>query len=166
MVADELVEEQRPGTQNLVLLAEEEVAPIEWGEKEAKLWEKRGWDESKAAYGNTGWVFLDDDEDGHTLRGANLTLPGGRGGAGRAARAGAGGHAGAGGAGDRGGAGVRHDPGGTVREGLPLRLRLRRDDQCLVAVHRAVGGTGTGEYGLAGRSCARRVGQAVAADDA
>ncbi|MFN8542395.1 MAG: hypothetical protein U0232_33570, partial [Thermomicrobiales bacterium] len=75
VVADELVEERRPGTQNLVLLAEEEVAPIEWGEKEAKLWEKRGWDESKAAYGNTGWVFLDDDEDGHTLRGANLTLP-------------------------------------------------------------------------------------------
>ncbi|MGN6362666.1 MAG: Hpt domain-containing protein [Thermomicrobiales bacterium] len=49
---------------DLVLLAEEEVAPIEWGEKEARLWEKGGWDESRAAYGNTGWIFLDEDETG------------------------------------------------------------------------------------------------------
>ena len=53
-----------PEQADLVLLAEEEVAPIEWGEKEARLWEKGGWDESQAAYGNTGWIFLDEDETG------------------------------------------------------------------------------------------------------
>lgn len=52
-------------TTELVLLSEDEVVPIEWGHKEAKLWEKGGWDESKAAYGNTGWVFLDDDDEAH-----------------------------------------------------------------------------------------------------
>ncbi|HEY8599274.1 MAG TPA: Hpt domain-containing protein [Thermomicrobiales bacterium] len=46
----------------LQLVAEDAVAPIEWGEKEAILWNKGGWDESQTAYGNTEWIFLDDEE--------------------------------------------------------------------------------------------------------
>jgi chemotaxis protein histidine kinase CheA/ActR/RegA family two-component response regulator len=51
-----------PSQTELQLLAEDTVAPIEWGEKEAILWNKGGWDESQTAYGNTEWIFLDEEE--------------------------------------------------------------------------------------------------------
>ena len=66
---EEVVEPEPIQTTELVLLSDAEIAPIEWGQKEAKLWEKRGWDESQAAYGNTGWVFLDDDDETHQANG-------------------------------------------------------------------------------------------------
>ncbi len=64
-------------TTELVLLSAEDVAPIEWGEKEAKLWQEGGWDESQAAYGNTGWIFMDDDDDAghHSARQHAVPLP-------------------------------------------------------------------------------------------
>ncbi len=51
-----------PTQTELQLVAEDAVAPIEWGEKESILWNKGGWDESQTAYGNTEWIFLDDEE--------------------------------------------------------------------------------------------------------
>ncbi len=51
-----------PTHTELVLLSADDVAPIEWGEKEAILWNKGGWDDKKTAYGNTEWVFLDEEE--------------------------------------------------------------------------------------------------------
>ncbi|HET8628291.1 MAG TPA: chemotaxis protein CheW [Thermomicrobiales bacterium] len=58
------VPEPEPAPATLHLLPEEEIAPIEWGAKEAIVWEKRGWDESGSTYGNTDWVFLDTDDTG------------------------------------------------------------------------------------------------------
>ncbi len=48
-----------PTQTEIVLVAEDAVAPIEWGEKETILWNKGGWNERKTAYGNTEWIFLD-----------------------------------------------------------------------------------------------------------
>jgi chemosensory pili system protein ChpA (sensor histidine kinase/response regulator) len=50
-----------PTQTEIVLLAEDAVAPIAWGEKETILWNKGGWNERKSAYGNTEWIFLDKD---------------------------------------------------------------------------------------------------------
>ena len=63
VVADVIVEPTPEPTQiELQLVAEDAVAPIEWGEKEAILWNKGGWDESQTTYGNTEWIFLDEEE--------------------------------------------------------------------------------------------------------
>lgn len=61
-----------PTQTEIVLVAEDAVAPIEWGAKETILWNKGGWNERKTAYGNTEWIFL--DEEGAT--GALVPPPG------------------------------------------------------------------------------------------
>jgi len=56
-----------PSQTEIVLVAEDAVAPIEWGAKETILWNKGGWNERKTAYGNTEWVFLDEERGTGTL---------------------------------------------------------------------------------------------------
>jgi chemotaxis protein histidine kinase CheA/CheY-like chemotaxis protein len=56
-----------PTQTEIVLVAEDAVAPIEWGEKETILWNKGGWNERKTAYGNTEWIFLDEEGGTNSL---------------------------------------------------------------------------------------------------
>ncbi len=56
-----------PTQTEIVLVAEDAVAPIEWGEKETILWNKGGWNERKTTYGNTEWIFLDVEGGTNTL---------------------------------------------------------------------------------------------------
>lgn len=65
-----------PTQTEIVLVAEDAVAPIEWGTKETILWNKGGWNERKTAYGNTEWIFLDEESGTNQLVArAGLILP-------------------------------------------------------------------------------------------